>query len=151
MTATVHATKVGNVTNVDFLFLGKSEVTRVSDELNGYSCALVVLEYAGGYMWLAAAKAYTPRFSLPQRHPWHDATALGAPKVGVRNNGKTCQNRVVWRADSAPQVQRRCSVAYSIHANGMVERMMREIVLASTSLYGRYPSGSLQYRRRSDR
>lgn len=45
---TVHRTRVRDVLHLDFIFLGGSDITQDTDELDGYKHMLVMLEGASG-------------------------------------------------------------------------------------------------------
>lgn len=75
---------------LNLLWLGKSEVTRGTHEVDGYTFVLVVLKGVRGYVCLPPAKVGTREFTAKQLVAW--CASFGTPKVWISEDGKHFKN-----------------------------------------------------------
>ena len=138
---TPHGREPNAVVHFDFLDMERarwmSELTLRMD----FQCVLVILEDVSGCTWLRPSKACTANDTVEELVRW--CAKFGPPTTWVSDNATHFRNRVVRKLAKALGVEHWFSVASSAWNNGIVERMMREVIHGAKAMLnegGRPPS-----------
>lgn len=122
----LHGTRPNEVVHCDFLYMGDSSA--------GKKYILVLRDDLSSYVWLWPAEAATSECAVDALAMW--ISSFGSMEWLVSDQGSHFKNELLTGLCQEFHIDHHFTTAYSLRANGSVERVFRELIRAWQALLG---------------